>query len=122
MAQKSITIIFLFSFLIGLLQPVLPLVEYYVFKESIIELFCENREVPETECEGSCYLTNQLKKSEEKSESPGNLINSEEIPNSFPARSQFLIHITSHDDELHSWYDFRRPDIFPHQIFHPPRS
>lgn len=49
-----------FSFLIGILQPALPLIEYHIFKESIIERFCVNREVPESDCDGVCYLTAQI--------------------------------------------------------------
>lgn len=122
MAQKSIVVLFTISFLIGLMQPILPLVEYYVFKESIIELFCENRDEPETECEGSCYLTNQLKKNEGKSDSPGNLINFEDIPNVFLTRSPVLTRLMPPDDTLQMYYQNHRPDTISYQVFHPPRS
>ncbi len=122
MAQKSISILFLISFQIGLLQPVLPLVEYYVFKESIIELFCENRNVPDSGCEGTCYLSNQLKKNAENSESPGNLINFEEIPNAYLTKSPSVSRLLSSDDELRCCSRHHRPDEIPYKVFQPPRT
>ncbi|MCC5913327.1 MAG: hypothetical protein JJU46_03025 [Balneolaceae bacterium] len=60
--------ILLLAFMVGAIQPVLPLIEYHLFQESIMELFCENRNVPESDCDGICYLTNQLEKQERQSE------------------------------------------------------
>lgn len=60
--------ILLLAFVVGAIQPVLPLIEYHLFQESIMELFCENRNVPESDCDGICYLTNQLEKQERQSE------------------------------------------------------
>ena len=59
------SVILLFAFLVGAIQPVVPLLEYHFFKESIIELFCENRNVPESDCDGICYLTNQIEENRE---------------------------------------------------------
>jgi len=58
--------ILLLSFLIGTLQPALPLIEYHLFKESIIERFCVNRDVSQSDCEGSCYLANQIEENQER--------------------------------------------------------
>ena len=60
--KKIASITFLLAFLIGAEQPVLPLIDYHFNKESILELFCENRNVPESDCEGMCYLTKQIQK------------------------------------------------------------
>lgn len=57
--------ILLFAFLTGAIQPIVPLLEYHFFKESIMELFCENRNVPESDCDGICYLSNQIESAQE---------------------------------------------------------
>ncbi len=31
-----------------------------------MELFCENRDVPDSDCDGICYLTNQIEKQQER--------------------------------------------------------
>lgn len=64
--KKLNSIILLFAFLVGAMQPVVPLLEYHIFQESIMELFCENRNVPESDCDGICYLTNQIEKQQER--------------------------------------------------------
>ena len=64
--KKLYSLILLFSFLAGAIQPVVPLLEYHVFKQSIIELLCEDRNIPESDCDGSCYLSNQIQESQEK--------------------------------------------------------
>lgn len=66
--KKLYSTILLFSFLIGTIQPALPLIEYHIFKESIIERFCVNRELPESDCDGVCYLTSQIQESEKDEE------------------------------------------------------
>lgn len=64
--KKIYSTLLLFSFLIGAIQPVVPLLEYHFFKESIIEFFCVNREVPDSDCDGFCYLTNQIEETEQQ--------------------------------------------------------
>lgn len=81
MLRKTFAILFLISFTGGLIRPVLPMVEYYLFKESIIELFCVNRDVPESDCEGICYLSDRLEENSKQAQGDQVLlINVEEIP------------------------------------------
>ena len=64
--MKSIRVfILLFSFLTGTIQPVLPMLEYHLFKDYITENLCEERRLEVSDCEGMCYLRNQLKDHEE---------------------------------------------------------
>jgi hypothetical protein len=63
--KKIYSIILFFSFMIGAIQPIIPVIEYHLFKESIIELFCVNRDQPETQCDGVCYLSSQIEKNDE---------------------------------------------------------
>ncbi len=64
--KKIYSLILLISFLTGAIQPIVPLLEYHIFKESIIELFCVNRNVPDSDCEGFCYLTSQIQEQQDK--------------------------------------------------------
>jgi len=63
---RSITL--LLTFLAGAIQPLIPLMEYHIFKENIIEHLCENRHDPDSDCDGRCYLAKQVQKSQESSE------------------------------------------------------
>lgn len=62
--------ILLLSFLVGTLQPALPLIEYHIFKENIIQKFCVDRELPQSDCEGSCYLASQIEQNQERDGEP----------------------------------------------------
>lgn len=48
-----------FAFLI-LFRPFWPIVEYIVAYDYIVAELCENRDRPELECDGTCYLSKQL--------------------------------------------------------------
>jgi len=63
--KKIYSIILFISFMIGAIQPIIPVIEYHLYKESIIELFCVNRDQPEIQCDGVCYLSSQIEKNEE---------------------------------------------------------
>jgi len=60
------SIVLLLAFLVGAIQPIVPLVEYYVFKDDIIAFFCVNRDNPNSTCNGVCYLANQIEQAQEK--------------------------------------------------------
>ena len=49
-------------YFVAMLQPVVPLIEYYTNKEYIASVLCENRDKPALACNGKCYLEKQLKK------------------------------------------------------------
>lgn len=48
-------------YVVAMLQPVIPLIEYYSNKEYIASVLCENRDKPALACNGKCYLEKQLK-------------------------------------------------------------
>src|SRR5690625_3481286 len=45
-----------------LVKPVWPIVEYITKYDYIISVLCENKDQPELECNGKCYLSKQLAK------------------------------------------------------------
>ncbi len=56
------------------LQPLLPWIEYALFKRYIIENLCVNRDKPDSCCQGKCFLQKQIK------EVSGNEKNDKEAP------------------------------------------
>lgn len=56
---------FLLAFYI-LLKPALPLVDYFINYGYIVAELCVNRDKPELECNGKCYLTEQLAEASEE--------------------------------------------------------
>jgi|SRR5690606_22367361 len=72
--------VLLFSFFI-LFKPLWPVVEYFLHYDYIVSELCENRNQPELECDGKCYLSKQIaKESGEGENNPFNQNPSQEIP------------------------------------------
>ncbi|MCS4303062.1 hypothetical protein [Chryseobacterium sp. BIGb0232] len=51
------------------IRPVLPLVNYAVNYDYIVQNLCENREIPQSTCKGKCYVEKELAKTERQSNS-----------------------------------------------------
>ena len=59
--QKLIfTHLFLNLYLLLLIQPALPFIEYFVNYDYIVQELCENRNKPILSCNGKCYLEDQV--------------------------------------------------------------
>lgn len=63
-----VPILFLVLYALAVLRPYTPYVNYYLNKDKIASEQCVNKDQPEMECEGQCYLKSQvIKASEEES-------------------------------------------------------
>lgn len=61
MKKLLLTHLFLNLYLLALLQPALPVIDYLVNYNYIVEELCENRDKPILTCNGKCYLEKQVK-------------------------------------------------------------
>jgi hypothetical protein len=50
-------------YVVAMLQPIMPLIEYQTNKEYIASVLCENRNKPEMACNGKCYLNKKIEAS-----------------------------------------------------------
>ena len=69
MNNRAIAILHLVVLLVFLAKPILPYIEYAIFKEYIAKNLCENRNKPKSCCAGKCFLKKELKKNSESGES-----------------------------------------------------
>lgn len=56
--KRMYSAILLFSFFIGMLQPILPMIDYQLHRGSLLELFSSDEEAPEILYDGVLYTTN----------------------------------------------------------------
>ena len=63
--QKPIAAILLFCYSLGLIGPVLPLIDYALRYDYYAHELCENKDKPELKCNGTCKLAQLMKASEE---------------------------------------------------------
>lgn len=54
--------------LVMLVKPLLPVAEYIMNYDYIVNVLCENKDRPQMHCDGKCYLAEQLAKESEKSD------------------------------------------------------
>lgn len=70
--QIGIICVLLVIFAKTLISPLIYL-NYELRKDYIIQNFCENKERPELNCDGKCYLAKQLKASQQEDEEQATL-------------------------------------------------
>ena len=61
MKKLLLTHLFLNLYLLALIQPALPVIDYLVNYNYIATELCENRDKPILSCNGKCYLEEQVK-------------------------------------------------------------
>ena len=60
MKNQLLAIFFYLIYLLALVKPVLPIVDYYVNYNYISKVLCENKNKPVMACNGKCYLQKQI--------------------------------------------------------------
>lgn len=60
--QQFFGIFFYLLYLLAMVRPLVPIIEYHANYDYIANVLCENRDKPYLECNGKCYLEKQLKK------------------------------------------------------------
>ena len=63
MKNQFFGIFFYLLYLLAMVRPLVPIMEYYANYDYIANVLCENRDKPYLECNGKCYLEKQLNKS-----------------------------------------------------------
>ena len=62
---------FTLLYLVAMVRPITPLIEFAANQEQIAQFLCMNRDRPDLRCNGKCYLMQMLQEqNEEKQESP----------------------------------------------------
>lgn len=63
--HKLTATFFVFLYMIAMLRPVQPYVEYVLNQDYIAEFLCINKDKPQLQCNGKCHLAKQLEKQHE---------------------------------------------------------
>ena len=62
MKNQFFGIFFYLLYLLAMVRPLVPIIEYYANYDYIATVLCENRDKPYLGCNGKCYLEKQLNK------------------------------------------------------------
>ena len=63
MKQQFFGIFFYLLYLLAMVKPLIPIIEYHANYDYIATVLCENRDKPYLQCNGKCYLEEQINKS-----------------------------------------------------------
>ena len=80
--QKLTATFFIFLYMIAMLRPVQPYVEYVLNQDYIAEFLCINKDKPKLQCNGKCHLVKELEK-QQKNEPKGLRVLLENYPIGF---------------------------------------
>ena len=62
MKKEFAALFFYMLYMVAMMRPVMPIIEYYANNEYIVAVLCENRDKPAMACNGKCYLEKEMKK------------------------------------------------------------
>ncbi len=90
-----VSIITVFLFLISLIRPVLPVYDYFLNYNYIVNVLCVNKDKPEMHCDGKCYLKKELSQTNNISNNTKNTLNNyrfRPVPVYFEHFNEFKAH------------------------------
>ena len=68
MKYRVYAILHLIILVLYITRPIIPYIQYAIFKDYIAKNLCVNKDKPKSCCQGKCYLEKQIKKSTETSD------------------------------------------------------
>jgi len=63
--MQKLALFFSVLYLLSMAKPIIPLAEYLINQEYIAEFLCINKDKPQLNCDGKCYLAKKLRVQEE---------------------------------------------------------
>ncbi|GAA3634276.1 hypothetical protein [Flavivirga jejuensis] len=63
--HKLTALFFVLLYTVAMLRPIQPYVEYLLNQDYIAEFLCINKDKPELQCHGKCYLVKEIEKQQE---------------------------------------------------------
>jgi len=113
--------LFLAFFLV--LKPIIPVLQYAIGYDYIVKVLCENREKPEMQCHGTCYLKSELARASKEESSSTEKKNSETSSTTlFYLVIESLCLLSLHDikNKINTFYSNLYTYLNTFLVFHPP--
>ena len=112
---------FVFLYVLAMVRPVMPVLEYIVEHDYIAEYLCINKDRPELQCNGKCYLMRKLAEQNEQKKLNLPPISMEDYPIGFVRL--LAVPVPKNIDSHHSTSTLYREDyryLYSYSDFHPP--
>ena len=66
MLRRATALLFVLLYLVAMLKPIAPFVEYAINYDYISKVLCINKDKPEMRCKGTCQLMQKLQQQEDE--------------------------------------------------------
>lgn len=120
--MRKLALLLSVLYLLAMARPIVPLVEYLVNQDYIAEFLCINKDRPQLNCDGKCYLAKKLNEQDEKKRKNIPKIN---LENHFHIAGKNHFTIQNFYPIVGKEYNFYHgPGItstYVNDIFHPPQ-
>ncbi|WP_237738905.1 hypothetical protein [Galbibacter marinus] len=121
MKTRWIPIAFTFLYMLAMLKPVMPVFDYVINQDYIAEYLCINKDKPEMDCNGKCYLMEMLEEENQQKKQNLPAIDLREYPIGFVQ----VLHIPSvtqlsFKTKNNTIYTRQYSSLFNDSLFHPP--
>lgn len=120
MFRRFTTILFVLLYLVAMLKPIAPFVEYAINYDYISKVLCINKDKPELSCKGTCQLMKKLQQQEDE-DYQSLRIHMEEYPIGFV--KLLSLDSKNYDDIKlinHTSYKNEYSYLYSYNVFHPP--
>ncbi len=109
-----------------LTKPLWPVLDYMANYDYIVNTLCENKDQPELECDGKCYLSKELaKEAGTDDENPQNKTSKTEIPQIIISEEiqefAFLLETDITSSQTTAYQSNLNATLYISEILHPPR-
>ena len=64
--HKTAAILFVFLYIMAMLRPIQPYLEYVLNQDYIAEFLCINKNKPKLQCNGKCHLVKEIEKQQQQ--------------------------------------------------------
>src|SRR5690606_3619645 len=81
--NRAVPVFFTFLYILAMLKPVMPVFEYVINQDYIAEYLCINKDKPEMDCNGKCYLMQKIQKENDEKKQNLPAINLKDYPIGF---------------------------------------
>ena len=68
--KKSLAFFFTMLYVLAMVKPALPVIEFYLNQDFIAEFLCINKDKPKLQCNGKCQLSKMIEANTEPDKAP----------------------------------------------------
>lgn len=124
MRKLFFTYFFFAVYLLAMVKPMLPILDYYINYDYIVTQLCENRDKPILACNGKCYVAKEIEKNK-TSDNQDTTVPEFKLDLYFADALDFQIIRSEIIPETKKCIPLSRNELLPNaisfSIFHPPR-